>query len=130
MSSTFTPFYATSDLQALFRNYQSGGLDGIHSRNHVMLGIVGCDRPARGLRAESLLERYSSSDVHRAFQSMARDAEPYPTLAAILYVKYCGDVAIEDIARAMDMDDASHAQGVLIEAQDEYMRRLMNYPTA
>jgi hypothetical protein len=123
----YTPFYSTDELTALLRSWQHGGLDGIHSPNAVVVGVVGCDRPAKGFRAESLLQRFSSADVSSVFRQMATAAEPMPTYGAIVYANVVQCHPLQDLARAIGLADCSEAQSLLIRAEDAFMNLLLGH---
>jgi len=124
--TTFTPLYYTEDLSRLLNLWSCGSLDGIHSKHAVVVGVSGFDRPAKGLRPETLLERFSSCDISQVFRAMALDSEPSPTYGAIAYAKLVRGVPLEDIARALGLVDCSLAQNILILAEDDFMRRLLS----
>jgi hypothetical protein len=121
----YVPLYSDRELSTLLKSWQTGGLDGIHSPYAVVTGVTGCDRPAKGFRALGLLERFGGEDVAIVLRGMAADVEPYPTYAAIVYVKMVRDYPIQDLARALGVEDVSIAQGVLIQAKDEFVKRLL-----
>ncbi len=124
--TAFTPCYAASELERLFKLWVSGSLDGIASRNNVSLGVLDCDRASYGFRSQSLAERYTSKDLKVTIEQMAQESEPAPTYAVLLMLKYARDYALQDIARSFNFSDCSYAQSFLIEAQDEFMRRLLS----
>jgi hypothetical protein len=120
----FTPFYSGKELEKLLRHWVMGSLDGIASRGHALLGVVGCDANSRGMRSQNLLERFSSAEVSATFEAMARAAEPLPTYASLLVFKHLKQVPIQDLARGLGYRDSSSAQSALLEAQDTFVDHL------
>ncbi|MBD2019296.1 hypothetical protein H6F43_03750 [Leptolyngbya sp. FACHB-36] len=121
----FIPLYSVEDLTFLLRTWADSSLDGIHSKGHAALGVVGCDRVSHGFRAQSLAERYTVADLHKTIEEMAQDAEPGPTYLTLLLLKHIRQSPLQDLARAFDYPNNSVAQSELVAAQDEFMRRLL-----
>lgn len=123
-STTFTPFYAASDLNRLFHLWMNGSLDGIHSKGHTVLGVRDCDRVSHGFRSLSLAARFTGAELKKVLESMAKEPE-HGAKAMLLLMKHVKAYPIQDIARGLGYSNCSQAQSALVEAQDEFIRRLL-----
>lgn len=123
MVATFTPLCNHADLRQIIKFWLDRSLDGIHSKNGVLVGVENCDRPGWGLRSMPLLERYLSEDVEVVLAEMGRGAEPAPTYAALLLLE--SRYPVEDLSRAMSHQSCSVTQSFLCSAYDAFARLLL-----
>lgn len=126
MTATFTPFYAPSEIDVLFRLLRSNRLDKILSRGSSVVGLRDCEMRSQGVVASPLASRFTSKELLGVVRGLASEAEPLPTYAVVLMLAHVERLPIEAIARAFGCECASTAQSLLINAQDELMRRLLS----
>lgn len=107
-------------LAALLSAWAHGSLDSIASYDHVVAGVEGCVMGAAGLRAESLLQRFTSEDVHQALLSLQRKD------VGILVCKYFFGWTVEDLGRVLNHPDVFHTGSVVIEAEERFAEALMD----
>lgn len=124
-SATFAPLYDVREMEKLFQFWFTGSLDGITSKGHTMIGVRNCEHTGRdGLRAQSLLTRYTSADVRAVLQDMIQAGADLLDYVVLLVFRCVGFRTVQDMARAMGRS-CYQMQDLLQLAQDEFMRRLL-----
>jgi hypothetical protein len=120
---TRIPVYSRDEVKRLLRYTLDGSLDGMHSGAKVVPGVIGCDVDSFGLRSQSLLNRFTVSDVIVAIREMTNTVRGLDlALFMLLEFNYSADT----LAGAFRMPDCSSAQRWLSEAYDLFMRILLN----
>ncbi|MCD8487948.1 MAG: hypothetical protein LRZ84_14730 [Desertifilum sp.] len=123
-SKSFTPVYSYGELESLISRFANKSLDTVTSGGTSVFGVRDCEPGVSGLRALSLVQRFTSDDVEGA---IAQFLAVNRTLAAIFILRYIFDWQIEEIC--LGLGDPSirlaEAHSLIQQASDEFMRILL-----
>ena len=117
-------FVDSSKLSSLLSQWAAGNLDFIEVGQSVVAGVDGCVVGGGGLRAQTLLERFTSEDINRVLCELS--GAGHQGFVVALVCVYLLGWTVDRLGRAMQHPDSSHTYTYLMHAQDTFAGWLLD----